>query len=98
MKKKASSARRSRSQQWATKKDMKGLERNIVDLTNEIQRSGEETRKYFEETKRHFDVKTEQLRHDYLGAHKDEVEVLKDARKDHERRIVRLEKMNFVYS
>ncbi len=45
-----------------------------------------------DEVTRHFDVVVEDLRHDLIGARSDEVEVLKDGRRDHEKRIRRLEK------
>lgn len=44
----------------------------------------------------HFDLVAENLRHDLLGAHRDEIEILKDARKDHERRISQLERSTGV--
>ena len=44
-----------------------------------------------EETHRHFDLSVETIRHDLLGANHDEIEVLKDARKNHDKRIVVLE-------
>lgn len=40
---------------------------------------------------RHFDVAVEDIRHDLEGANRDEIGVLKDAKRDHEQRIVRLE-------
>jgi hypothetical protein len=40
---------------------------------------------------RHFDVVVEDLRHDMIGMHHDQVEVLKDKSNDHEHRIKRLE-------
>jgi uncharacterized membrane-anchored protein YhcB (DUF1043 family) len=45
-----------------------------------------------EETMRHFDVVAENLFHDLAGAHRDEIQVLKDRKDDHERRIRRLER------
>ncbi len=40
---------------------------------------------------RYFDVKTEQLTHDYRGAFSDRVTSLMDVRYDHERRLQRVE-------
>lgn len=45
-----------------------------------------------EEIMRHFDVVVETIRHDLLGANRDDIELLKDGRTDHERRIRRLER------
>ena len=45
-----------------------------------------------EETRRHFDVVAEKIHHDAIGARKDDIELLKGRRDDHERRIGRLEK------
>lgn len=40
---------------------------------------------------RHFDVVVEDIRHNLEGANRDEIEVLKDSKADHEKRISRLE-------
>ncbi len=45
-----------------------------------------------DEITRHFDVTVENIRHDLKGANRDEIEVLKDSKTDHEQRIVHLEK------
>ena len=45
-----------------------------------------------EEIMRHFDVVAERLFHDLAGAHRDEIEILKDRKDDHERRIRHLER------
>jgi archaellum component FlaC len=64
------------------------LSQDLVALKDELQ---EQERALHEETRRHFDVLAEQLFHQALGAHKDEIESLKDGKADHERRIRRLE-------
>lgn len=46
-----------------------------------------------DEILRHFDVVAVDMRHDALGANRDEIEVLKDAKVDHEERIIGLEQM-----
>jgi len=46
---------------------------------------------YKEETMRHFDVTVEKIRHDLSGANRDEIELLKDARIDHDNRLRTIE-------
>lgn len=41
---------------------------------------------------RHFDLTVETIRHDLLGANRDELELIKDRNRDHERRISVLER------
>lgn len=45
-----------------------------------------------EETKRHFDVVAENLKHDFWGIHNDKISVLNDQANDHEERLVTIEK------
>ncbi len=45
-----------------------------------------------EETKRHFDVVAEDLKHDFWGIHNDKISVLNDRSSDHEERIITIEK------
>jgi KaiC/GvpD/RAD55 family RecA-like ATPase len=45
------------------------------------------------EMKEHFDLTVENIRHDLEGANRDQIDVLKDRSTDHQRRIVRLEKL-----
>lgn len=45
-----------------------------------------------EEMKRHFDVVVEDIRHDLLGANRDEVISLRNSKVDHEQRLLRLER------
>ena len=74
------------------KGDMKQLKQ---ELHGEMRQMKEEIFRYFDlkqqETFRHFDLSVETIRHDLLGANHDEIEVLKDARKNHDKRIVVLE-------
>jgi archaellum component FlaC len=65
------------------------LGQDLVTVKDELQ---EQARALHEETRRHFDVMVEQNFHQAMGAHKDEIESLKDGKTDHERRIRRLEK------
>lgn len=77
----------------ATKGDLDLLRES---LEGRMQRQAERFEAWKDEIIRHFDVIAEDLRHDLLGAHHDEVELLKDAREDHERRIRRLEQSTGV--
>ncbi|MDD5041942.1 MAG: hypothetical protein PHX87_06110 [Candidatus Peribacteraceae bacterium] len=45
-----------------------------------------------DEILRHFDLAVETIRHDLVGANRDEILQMKDKSQDHERRIVRLER------
>ena len=45
-----------------------------------------------DEMKRHFDVVVEDIRHDLVGANRDEVVSLRNSRVDHEQRLLRLER------
>lgn len=51
----------------------------------------EEMSKITKELKEYFDFTAENIRYDFVGAHKDSVEVLKDKIHDHEERISSLE-------
>lgn len=68
-----------------------GNVRKEMATKRDMQRMEDLRKKDKEEVKHHFDFVIENLRHDLLGAGHDEIEVLKDARKDHEHRIKRLE-------
>lgn len=68
------------------------VEKKVVQLSHDIESFKEEAAALHEETRRHFDVVAEKFFHDAIGAHKDEIESLKDGKADHERRIRRLEK------
>jgi len=76
--------------------DEQSTKTDVAAVRDELKEEIAELRRDIElstlEVKRHFDVVIEDLRHDLLGARSDEVEVLKDSRKDHERRIRRLER------
>ncbi|MBI1812506.1 hypothetical protein HY285_02600 [Candidatus Peregrinibacteria bacterium] len=83
----------------ATKQDIQMLMEHMGKLYDRIAQSEKSIEKKmekkleekFEETKRHFDVTVEKIRHDLKGANKDQIEVLKDRSTSHEKRIVRLE-------
>jgi len=68
----------------ATKGDIKRLDGNFKRLETKMDQ-------WKEEIIRHFDVVAEQLRHEVLGANRDEVGVIKDKQTNHEERIERLE-------
>lgn len=77
----------------ATKSDLDALEKKLTSLLTEsitasliqiIKKEGEETR-------RHFDVVAEDIRHDLAGANRDEISVLQDAKVDHGDRITKIE-------
>ena len=72
----------SKENQPATKGDLADLKREL-----ELKLDG-----FKEEILRHFDVIVEDLRHDLIGARSDEIEVLKDGRRNHEERLRRLER------
>lgn len=65
----------------ATQGDLSSLEERLMVF---IQKEGEETR-------RHFDVVAEDIRHDIAGANRDEISVLQDAKADHSSRISKIE-------
>jgi predicted RNase H-like nuclease (RuvC/YqgF family) len=68
------------------------VEKHVVQLSQGIETFKDEAAALHEETRRHFDVVAEKFFHDAIGAHKDEIESLKDGKADHEWRIRRLEK------
>jgi archaellum component FlaC len=68
------------------------VEKSVIQVSQEIETLRDEAEALHEETRRHFDVVAEKFFHDAIGAHKDEIESLKDGKADHERRIRRLEK------
>jgi hypothetical protein len=77
----------------ATKGDLSKLER----ATNQsLQALEQRIMQYMdsktEETKRHFDVVAENLKHDFRGIHKDKISVLEDRSKDHGERLAVMEK------
>lgn len=70
---------------FATKADLQDIEKRLESSFEKKMVAMKD------ETIRHFYVVAEDMRHDYLGATKDQIEVLKDHDKDHAQRIVRLE-------
>jgi len=52
----------------------------------------EDQKRWKEEMKSHFDVVAENIVHDFASANREEIDVLKDRSKVHEKRIVRLER------
>ena len=74
----------------AKKADIKAIMDSIGELYDANQRWKDEI---LEETKRHFDVTVEQIRHDLEGANKDKIEVLDDAKVEHDQRITHLEQV-----
>ena len=93
----------SKLDQPATKGDLANLESRLETKIDKIEHRLETKLEKLEhciddkldafkdEILRHFDIIAENLRHDALGARSDEIEVLKDSKKDHERRLTRLE-------
>lgn len=75
-----------------TKGDIAQLLEVVQRVDQRMYRLEQKVEEFKDETTRHFDVIVEDLRHDLVGARSDEVEVLKDGRRDHEKRIRRLEK------
>jgi len=75
-------------------KAMKGEhDEKFTTIEEQFQKVLEYIREDGEETRRHFDVTVEQIRHDLEGANKDKIETLDDAKVDHEERITHLEKV-----
>ena len=74
----------------ATKGDLKQFKEEIIsEMTGKMNGMIEKNNdKIF----RYFDVVAENMRHDLVGAHRDQVEVLKDKSKNHEERIKALER------
>jgi hypothetical protein len=73
----------------ATKGDIQRLDREIQQLEARVTRKLED----LEATMlHHFNLAVETIRHDLLGVHRDQVEVLKDRQHDHEQRILVLER------
>jgi len=81
------------------KSDFSSLKSDVSSIKTEIQLLNDAVRNLYDANKewkdeiiRHFDVVAENIRHDLLGANRDEIEVLKNSKSDHEQRIVHLEK------
>lgn len=77
----------------ATKDDLDALEKKLTSsLTESITASLIQIiKKEGEETRRHFDVVAEDIRHDLAGANRDEISVLRDAKVDYSSRITKIE-------
>lgn len=84
----------------ATKADihalMEHIDGSIKDLYDANERWKDEILKanerWKEEILRHFDVTVETIRHDLEGAHRDDIQLLKDTHRRHEERLMRLER------
>ena len=74
--------------QMATKDDLKKMA-----TKDDLKKIRGEMSSMKDEILRHFDVVAEDIRHDLQGANRDEIEVLKDGKTDHEQRIVHLEQV-----
>ncbi len=68
------------------------MNENIHYLIGAVKNLYDANKNWKTEIIRHFDVTVEKIRHDLHGANRDEIEVLKDSKADHEQRIVHLEK------
>ena len=66
----------------ATKHDLNVLRKDLLEFMEGSK----------EDVMRHFDLTVETIRHDLLGANRDDIGVLKDAKNDHEKRIRKLER------
>lgn len=62
---------------------------DLAQLRDELDRKIES---FKDEILRHFDVAVENIRHDLTGALRDAIEIAKDLKDNHERRIRRLER------
>lgn len=88
---------------FATKKDLKNLEKSILHQVGEmlsgvisyIDKKHDETFQYIDkkhkETMHQFHIISEDTKHDAMGTKKDEISVMKDKQKNHGSRIKRLE-------
>jgi hypothetical protein len=88
----------------ATKADISGfrneLKADIREFRNEFkadmlqlrQESTAQLKTFKDEILRHFDLAVETIRHDLVGADRDEMAQMKDRSQDHEQRILRLER------
>ena len=87
------------NERWM-KQLLEANERNRDELIADHKRFGAEMHKSMERFKketvdeitRHFDVVVESIRHDLIGANRDEVISLTNAKVDHEQRLLRLER------
>ena len=79
----------------ATKADIKMVMDAIRDLSDQNEKWMDEiataNEKWKDEIIRHFDIKVGQIRHDLMGANRDEISSLIDANEKHEQRLTRLE-------
>lgn len=76
----------------ATKADISILMQRMGDMDNNIHALKIQVDQKADETKRHFDVVAEDLKHDFWGIHNDKISVLNDRSNNHEERIVTIEK------
>ncbi len=83
----------------SVKSDITAVKADIKTLEERMLRAIKETvKEALKDTKLHFDVKTEQLTHDFNGIFNDRTVDLTTARHDHERRIRVLENRAGVFS
>ena len=73
----------------ATKKDIRLLMQRMASYYDKTEKRMEQWKN---ETKRHFDVVAEHMRHDLTWAHREEILMLKEAKEIHGRRISALER------
>jgi hypothetical protein len=88
----------------ATKADIAGLRNEVkadiralreefkADMLQLRQESTAQLKTFKDEILRHFDLAVETIRHDLVGANRDEISQMKDKSQDHESRILRLER------
>jgi len=63
----------------ATKEDLRGLQADLARRIDEVEKRLEaRIERGMQDVTRHFDVAVESIRHDLLGANRDEIETIKD--------------------
>jgi len=74
---------------WQWRADVDGWRKEVDNQFVELR---EDMTKWKKELKDHFDLVAENIRHDFRAANREEIEVLKDGHKGHEKRILTLER------
>lgn len=73
---------------WQWKVDVDGWRKEVDGRFGDLE---EKMEKWTKELKDHFDLVAENIRHDFASANREEIDVLKDGHKGHEKRILTLE-------
>lgn len=76
----------------ATKGDIRMLKDDIQMIMEQLGKMYDAQERWKTELKEHFDLVAENIRHDFASANREEIDVLKDGHKGHEKRILTLER------